>query len=200
MSKIISSTKFLEFKSELSPNGNPWYYVRRTNDTNEHDSAVVLTVIVRFDDEYKFLLLKTKRPPIYAENKALFSIESPAGLIGDIQTGETLLECAKKELREETGFINSKMFLECSNCSTSNGLSSETLSFITAIVNIEDLKSEPMSDGGIIVERFYVEVDKIDKYIESLNNDNNKKVFSIATATISGIYFAKNRLKKLLNT
>lgn len=190
---IIAKSKYLEFKSAKSPSNNDWYYVRRTNDTNDHDSAVVITTIVKKENKNFFLLLKTKRPPMYAENKALYSIESPAGLIGDINKDEDLISCANKELKEEAGFSKADIYFEHNNCSTSNGLSSETLSFVTAICNIEDLDSKPVSDGGIIVERFYVEIDKIDEYINNLNT----KEYSIATATISGIYFAQKRLNKL---
>ena len=49
---IIAKTKFLEFKSAKSPSGKDWYYVRRTNDTSSHDSAVVITTLVKKDGEY----------------------------------------------------------------------------------------------------------------------------------------------------
>ena len=98
---VIAKTKFLEFKSAKSPSGKDWYYVRRTNDTDKHDSAVVITTLVKKDGEYNLLLFKNVRPPLTAENKATFCLESPAGLIGDVDTSETLIECAKKELLEE---------------------------------------------------------------------------------------------------
>ena len=89
---IISKTKFLEFKSAKSPSGKDWYYVRRTNDTNVHDSAVVITTLVKKNNEYNFLLFKTVRPPISAENKAKYCLESAAGLIGDNDSNETMLD------------------------------------------------------------------------------------------------------------
>lgn len=190
---LVATSKYLEFKYAKSPQNHDWYYVRRTNDTNKHDSAVVITTVVKNEDKYQFLLLKTRRPPMYAENKAQYSIESPAGLIGDNDKDENLIECAKKELKEETGLIKSQIYFEHANCSTSNGLSSETLSFTTAIADIKDLTQEPVSDGGIIVERFYIDFEQIDEYIENLDT----KKYSIATATISGIYFAQKRINKL---
>ena len=96
--KTIATSKFLEFKSTKSPSNNDWYYVKRTNDKSNQDSAVVITTLIKTDDEYEFLLIKTSRPPVSAENKAKFCLESPAGLIGDINCNEDALECAQKEL------------------------------------------------------------------------------------------------------
>ena len=56
--KIISTTKYLEFKSTKSPSNSDWCYVRRTNDTNKHDSAVVLTTLIKKEKGYDFLFLK----------------------------------------------------------------------------------------------------------------------------------------------
>ena len=113
--KIISKTKYVEFKSAKSPSNSDWYYLKRTNDTSNHDSAVVITTLVKKDGEYNFLFLKTKRPPLYAENKAQFCLESPAGLIADENCNESLIECAKKELLEEAGLEASKLYIELTN-------------------------------------------------------------------------------------
>ena len=190
---IISKTKFLEFKSAKSPSNKDWYYVRRTNDTNKHDSAVVITTLVKKDNEYNFLLFKTVRPPIYAENKAKFCLESAAGLIGDNDSNETMLECTKKELLEETGLVANNLFIELENCSTSAGLSSETLSYVTAIVDDYIIIQEPIDDGGIIVERYLIPAKDIASHLQSVD----KKEISIAAATGCGIFYALNRLNNL---
>lgn len=188
--KIISKTKFLEFKSAKSPSGKDWFYVRRTNDTNAHDSAVVITTLVKKDGEYNFLLFKTIRPPISAENKAIYCLESAAGLIGDIDSNENMLDCAKKELLEETGLVANKLYVELENCSTSAGLSSETLSYVSAIVDDYKIVQDPIDDGGIIVERYLVPAKEIISHLQAIN----KKEISIAAATVCGIYFALNRI------
>lgn len=188
---IINKTKFLEFKSAQSKSGHEWYYVKRTNDSNKHDSAVVITTLVKNKDNYNFLFLKTSRPPITAENKAEFCLESPAGLIGDIDQEESLETCIQKELLEETGLEASKIFIELTNSSTSAGLSSETLSYATAIVENANIIQPPIDDGGVIVERFEIESNLIYQYLKSLNNSN----ISVASATVCGIYFALERLK-----
>ena len=90
---IIQKTDYLEFKCAKSPLNNDWYYVRRTNDSSQHDSAVCITTILQYEDRIDFLLLKTRRPPLYAESKGEFCIESPAGLIADENINESLNEC-----------------------------------------------------------------------------------------------------------
>jgi len=191
----IATTKFLEFKSAKSPSNKDWFYVRRTNDTNEHDSAVVITTLVKIDGEYNFLLFKTHRPPIKAEKKAEFCLESAAGLIGDNDCKENMLECAKKELLEETGLVANQIYVELENCSTSAGLSSETLSYVTAFVEDYKLFQEPIDDGGIIVERYFVKAKDILNHLQSIN----QKEISIAAATVCGIFYATNRLNQLQN-
>ena len=190
---IISKTKFLEFKSAKSPANKDWFYVRRTNDTPKHDSAVVITTLIKTQNGYDFLLLNTSRPPLTAENKAKFCLESPAGLIGDKDSSESTIECAKKELLEEVGLIASEIYLELENCATSAGLSCETLTYVTAIVNDNTIAQTPVDDGGIIVERFQVPSDKIIEYLQSLN----QKEISIAAATVCGIFYALNRITNI---
>ena len=187
---IISKTKYLEFKKTLSPSGNDWHYVKRTNDTAGFDSAVVITTVVKFDNEYKFLFLKTRRPPIFAENKALYCIESPSGLIKDEKKDESLIDCINKELLEETGLKADKTYIELTNSCSSSGLSSETLTYATVICKEYAVADNPQSDGGIITDRFFVNTDKIYDFIS--NNNNNE--MSIASATLAGIFFALKRI------
>ena len=187
--KIISKTKYVEFKSAKSPSGSDWCYLRRTNDKPNQDSAVVITTLVKKDNQYNFLFLKTKRPPLYAENKAEFCLESPAGLIADDDCREDLISCAKKELLEEAGLIASKLYVELTNSAASAGLTSETLSYVTAIVDDYKIIKQPVSDGGIILERFLMPAKDIYTYF------SNIKDMSLASATVCGVFYALNRIK-----
>lgn len=183
---LIAKTKFLEFKNAKCPDGTgEWSYVRRTNDSTLHDSAVVITTIVKIEGEYKFLFLKTKRPPLYEEGKSEFCIESPAGLIGDVDKSETLNTCIKKELLEETGLSADKIFIDIINSCTSAGLSSETISYATAFVENYNVIQTPVSDNGVIVERFFVPVKDVDNYFKNLD-----KNYSLAAPTVCGVHFA----------
>ena len=186
----INSTKFLDFKSALSPSGHDWYYVKRTNDRPNTDSAVAITTLVKVNGIYNFLFIKTNRPPISSENKAKYCLESPAGLIADNDKDETLIECAKKELLEEAGLVADEMYIELKNSSTSAGLSSETLTYITAICNSYDIIQKPVSDGGIILDRFFIPVDNIDKYLKNINQNE----ISVAAALVCGVYYALLRI------
>ena len=189
----LYKSKYLHFKYAKSPSGSDWYYVKRTNDSKIHDSAVVITTFIKKDNVYNFLFLKTKRPPIYAENKANYCLECPAGLIADENKNENLLDCTKKELLEETGYIADELFIELNNSSTSAGLSSETLTYVTAIINNDKTAKDPVNDGGIIADRILVPVNDVYSYIKSIDN----KEISISSVTICGIYLAYQRLTLL---
>ena len=187
---IINTSKYLDFKSAISPSGHDWYYVKRTNDKPNLDSAVAITTIVKINDEYNFLFMKTNRPPITSENKAKYCLESPAGLIADIDKDETLLECTKKELLEETGLIADEIYIELKNSSTSAGLSSETLTYITAICNSYNIIQKPVSDGGVIQERFFIPINNVSQYLKTIN----QKEISVAAALACGVYYALERI------
>ncbi len=187
---IINSTKFLDFKSAISPSGHDWYYVKRTNDKPNLDSAVAITTLVKINGEYNFLFIKTNRPPISNEKKAKYCLESPAGLIADIDKDETLLECAKKELLEEAGLQADELHIELKNSSTSAGLSSETITYVTAVCNSYNLIQKPVSDGGIILERLFIPVNGVDKYLKTINQNE----ISVAAALVCGVYYALLRV------
>ena len=187
---IINSTKFLDFKSAISPSGHDWYYVKITNDKPNLDSAVAITTLVKINGEYNFLFIKTNRPPISNEKKAKYCLESPAGLIADIDKDETLLECAKKELLEEAGLQADELYIELKNSSTSAGLSSETITYVTAVCNSYNLIQKPVSDGGIILERLFIPVNGVDKYLKTINQNE----ISVAAALVCGVYYALLRV------
>ncbi|MBQ8848550.1 MAG: NUDIX hydrolase [Candidatus Gastranaerophilales bacterium] len=187
--KIISKTKYVEFKSTPSPSGSDWCYLRRTNDAAGKDSAVVITTLVKKDNEYHFLFLKTQRPPLYAELKSKYCLESPAGLIADDDCNENLIECAKKELLEEAGLKADKLYIELTNSAASAGLTSETLSYVTAVVENYNIISQPVSDGGIILERFLIPAKDVKNYFSNVEKD-----MSLASATVCGVFYALNRI------
>ena len=101
-----------------------------------------------------------------------------------------------EKLLEEAGHTADKLYIELTNSSTSAGLSSETLSYVTAIVLNNKLKSTPIDDGGVICERFYVKAAEIYDYINSIKKDE----ISIAAPTICGVFYALKRLNSLTNT
>jgi ADP-ribose pyrophosphatase len=89
--KIISSTKFLNFNEteyeDKKGNIKHWVWASRPNKTN----AVVIVPYV----DNKIVVIKEFRVPLND-----YEYGFPAGLIND---GEDPFECAKRELKEETG-------------------------------------------------------------------------------------------------
>ncbi len=97
-----------------------WEYVERTN---EGGMAVV---IVAATPAANLLFVEQFRVPV-----ARRTIELPAGLVGDIDAGESLALAAERELLEETGWQAGRVEVLMSG-PTSAGMSSECVAFVRA--------------------------------------------------------------------
>lgn len=100
-----------------------WEYAERTN-----ASAAVIVVAVTPDDN--LLLVEQFRIPVNAR-----SIEMPAGLVGDLEDGESVETAAQRELLEETGWRAGRIQYLMTGPSSS-GLSNEQVAFVRAL-NLE---------------------------------------------------------------
>lgn len=96
-----------------------WEYVERIN-------AYGVATIVAVTDANELLLVEQYREPV-----ARRVIELPAGLVGDRGKNETLIEAARRELIEETGYAARTMEAVCTGPVTS-GLSNEVTTFCIA--------------------------------------------------------------------
>lgn len=148
--QILYDTKFLQLKSTPSKSGKPWVYAHRPN---AKDVVVILPLI----NNEKILFLKEERPPLQAEGITKFSIALPAGLVGDERVGETIEEAIKTELLEETGLVADRIEIKARNVASSPGCVSETVTIAIAYISNSDPVLEPLSDGGVIVDRILVE-------------------------------------------
>jgi len=112
--RVLGSGRYLTL---LDDDG--WEYV-----TRPHIEGVV--VIVAITDDEKLLLVEQHRPAV--GNRV---IELPAGLVGDVDAGESLIAAAERELVEETGFAAGEMVALVEG-PISVGVSDETISFFQA--------------------------------------------------------------------
>lgn len=96
-----------------------WEYVERTN-------SRAVAVIVAVTPAGELLLVEQYRFPVCCS-----VIELPAGLVGDVAGDEPLVEAARRELLEETGYRAGRIEVLVSGPATA-GLSNEITTFCAA--------------------------------------------------------------------
>ena len=114
--RILAETSFLRLVDR-----DGWTFVERVN-------ARAVVVIVPLTAERRLLFVEQHRAPVGRR-----VIEFPAGLVGDEpgREQEDLIEAARRELLEETGYHAATLNL-ISTSATSPGLTSELVRFILA--------------------------------------------------------------------
>ena len=177
-SEILFDTKFLQLKQTKSPVNHNWFYAHRPNAKN----GVTIAPILHTKNGDCLIFLETKRPPMYAESKAEFCIEFPAGLLGDEIENETVEECIKKELLEETGYELSNIEIISNLISTSGGLTSETTVYAIADIENDIISRTPVTDGGIIINIHKISLLNVDNWLkeqESLGKAISASVYGL---------------------
>lgn len=193
--KILCSTKYLELKEAVAPNGkSAWIYAHRQIATD----VVVIVPVFKSETEEKILFLKTQRPPLYAENKADINIELPAGLVGDERKGESIEQAIEAELREETGLRADSIKIVSRKIASSAGCTSETSTIALAEITDTTEISKPLSDGGIILERIWVNANDISNWLQ----EQEKNGCAISAQALCGLfyYFSDTTATSHLNT
>lgn len=193
--KILCSTKYLELKEAVAPNGkSAWIYAHRQIATD----VVVIVPVLKSETEEKILFLKTQRPPLYAENKADINIELPAGLVGDERKGESIEQAIEAELREETGLTADSIKIVSRKIASSAGCTSETSTIALAEITDTTEISKPLSDGGIILERIWVNANDIRNWLQ----EQEKNGCAISAQALCGLfyYFSDTTATSHLNT
>jgi ADP-ribose pyrophosphatase len=144
---VMRKTKWLDFVKR-----GTWAYVTRPN-------ASGVIGIIAVTDEKRLVLVEQYRPPVNTN-----VIELPAGLVGDIDAGESLATGAKRELLEETGFKASRVKKLASGVSSA-GLADEviTLFYATGLKRVPNppkdadehitLHLVPLAEVGAFLEK-----------------------------------------------
>ena len=158
MKETLYHTKFLDLKSTLSKSGKPWFYAHRPNVED------IVIILPHTKDEV--LLLIEERPPINAENIAKYTIGTAAGLVGDERVGETIEDAIKNELLEETGLVSDSITIKTKKVASSAGCLTEISTIALAFINDKTEKQSPVNDGGIIVDRIWVNKNNISKWLK----------------------------------
>jgi len=156
-----------------------WEYVERVQCT-------AVAVIIAQTAEGKILFTDQYRVPIHAR-----AIEFPAGLVDDEEgkKGESIVDAARRELIEETGYRAKRMDLIFQG-PVSSGLTSECITFLWA----RDL--EKIAKGGGVgfesIRVYEIEFDRVDRWLA----DRVKKGFSVDPKIYAGLYFLSSRKRR----
>ncbi|MES1166349.1 MAG: NUDIX hydrolase [Verrucomicrobiota bacterium] len=112
--RVIGEGRYIRLVSE-----NGWEYATRPKVTG-------IVVIVAVTTDRKLVLVE--QPRVAVHNRV---IELPAGMVGDVDANETLVDAARRELIEETGFDASEMTLLAEG-PIAVGITDEVISFYKA--------------------------------------------------------------------
>ena len=177
MNKILYDTEYLQLKSTEKKNGGEWVYAHRPNVS---DVVVILPV---YEDEVLFLI--EERPPLAAENRGKYCIGLPAGLVGDEREGETIRDAIKAELLEEAGIKADKIIINVHKAAGSSGCISETCLLATARITDKSVVSEPVDDGGVIVDRIWIKKKNILEWLREKDNEG----YVISSSTLGALFY-----------
>lgn len=152
-----------------------WEYVERTTGK---DVGYIIPVLVDESNKAHLIFIKEWRIPVQQ-----YVIGFPAGLVGDVDSGEDIEVAARRELIEETGYEAGRMRLMCSG-PPSAGLSDETIHFYVA-----DQLNKVGAGGGDESESitvFKVPLDEVQSWLDKQAED---KSIVIGPKTYIGLYW-----------
>ena len=177
MNEILYHTKFLDLKSTSIKNEKPWFYAHRPN------AQDVVIILPTTQDEVLFLI--EERPPIQAESRGKYTIGFAAGLVGDVRNNESVLEAIEAELLEETGLIAQNIEIKSQKVASSAGCVSEICTIAIAYLKDKTIKQPPINDGGIIVDRVWVNKQDIRKWLI----DREKEGYVLTAQALAALFY-----------
>jgi ADP-ribose pyrophosphatase len=151
-----------------------WEYAERTNP----GGAVIIVAVTKAQE---LVLVEQFRPPI-----GKLTIEMPAGLIGDLGGLETesVIESARRELLEETGF-HAEQIDYLTGGPSSAGMSNEVVHFVRAR-NLTRLHE----GGGDETENIKVHLVPLDQAAEFFESKRQAD-YAIDPKLYAGLFFVK---------
>ena len=170
--EILGEGKYLQ----LVKADGKWEYVRKTH----KDAVAIIAIAGPLHDRYALFVEEYRHP---LKQKV---ISLPAGIVGDIDTEESLEECAKKELLEETGYKCGHIH-KWFDAPTSPGMTDEWVHMFSATNCVK------VSDGGGD-ETENITVHEVP--IGEVENWFDKKIsegFAIPMYTYAGWFYEKDR-------
>lgn len=140
-----------------------------------------IAIIIAVNDKGQIILTEQYR--VAAHSRVL---ELPAGMAGDEQSKEqeTVIEAAKRELLEETGY-EAATLKQVAEGPISSGISSEVMTFFYTDNIIKRGKGGGVGSEDITVHA--APLDKAEKYLHKAANENN---LLIDPKLYIGLYFA----------
>ena len=131
-----------------------------------HKRGVQIIPLLTKNKQHYILLIKSFRFPI---RKYIY--EFPGGLLDE---NETILQCALRELKEETGWVGSEASLLVSDCFTNPQLADGSTDMVLALIdgNAEaNRKQKQQLDELEDIETELVELGRVDEFVrENLKN------------------------------
>ena len=166
--RILAETRFLRLVER-----DGWTFVQRLN-------ARAVVVMVPLTAERRLLFVEQFRVPLGCN-----AIEFPAGLVGDEpgREQEDLIEAARRELVEETGYHAATLRL-VSTSATSPGMTSDLVSFLLA----SDL-TKVGPGGGTPSENIHVHEVALGEARAWLA-ERERQGTMLAAKVFAGLYFA----------
>ena len=182
---ILYDTKYLQLKSTKSKTGSDWVYAQRPN---AKDVVIIVPVI----NNKQVLFIIEERPPLVAEDIAARSVAVPAGLVGDERKNESIEDAIQAELLEEAGLKADRIEIKTRRAASSPGCVSETVTIAIAYIDKYEVLSEPIDDGGVIVDRVLVDIKNIYPWLR----EQEKKGYALAAQTLAGLFYLKEIYKE----